>query len=143
VGSNAARSRYFTETLPRAVTSSRSLVRSWHGCAQCTQTRRGPPGCDEHPCLSRNIAQSCSQAAPFLQADAGAATNSSWGGGELPSCRTIACLQQDVRVMEKVLTLGLDINGTTTDKGLSPLHLATQNDNEELFMMLLEHGASP
>jgi hypothetical protein len=65
------------------------------------------------------------------------------GGGELPSGRTIACLQQDVRVMEKVLILGLDINGTTTDKGLSPLHLATQNDNEELFMMLLEHGASP
>lgn len=53
----------------------------------------------------------------------------------------LSAMQQSIKVAERVLALGLDINLRATYKRLTPLHLATQNDNEEMVQVFLDHGA--
>ncbi|KAI3013249.1 hypothetical protein CBS147346_252 [Aspergillus niger] len=56
----------------------------------------------------------------------------------------IGAMQGDVAVLERVLKTGADIEASSTDgKKLRPIHVAINNDNEEIALTLLEHGAQP
>jgi hypothetical protein len=41
-------------------------------------------------------------------------------------------------MVRKVLALGVDVNGKTSSN-LTPLHMATQGDNLEIFQMILQY----
>ncbi|KAK0627407.1 ankyrin repeat-containing domain protein [Immersiella caudata] len=56
----------------------------------------------------------------------------------------IASAQPDVRILRRVLEAGADALLQQPDhRGGTPLHVAVQNDNEEIALALMEFGATP
>ncbi|KAF2118171.1 hypothetical protein BDV96DRAFT_597044 [Lophiotrema nucula] len=59
------------------------------------------------------------------------------------TCLTVAAMTNEVQVAQKLLALGANVNRATSDRDLTPLHLAAEFGCQETFDLLLEAGADP
>jgi hypothetical protein len=53
----------------------------------------------------------------------------------------VAALQEDPAVLRRILDTGVDLDVVSTDeRKIRPIHLACQNDNEEIAIIFLQYG---
>ncbi|KAF2260186.1 ankyrin, partial [Lojkania enalia] len=59
------------------------------------------------------------------------------------TCLTVAAMCNGTAAARKLLALGADVNKATSDRQLTPLHLAAEFSSEDTFALLLDAGADP